>query len=483
MFSSDTTDKDVQDKLNSVCKVYQLPAVLDTSRAMLESNAKLDNYRKSIFPNNIYSDAFLSERSGPVTQQTPLVIGQSIANNSGVPLNPINKIPSYQWSFKHEDDHKSHHYSHSHHKGKNMLNGLGTSESISLLGGTVMNSTALNSKLIRLPVRNESNKFKERSILNGLPYYDKNIIDKQIRVMNLEKAKLKLPVANASYFTKSFNESVDDVEYLHGEVILNQFLNNKRVMRNYQWMLYYLNRLGGRSLEDCPDLKYANNKVVSVKTIKQFQKWMVKKQEKFKELQKMRLKIAERRKRMRRRQGDGGADRLGEFFSTEGLNDDKDEREDEEEEEEDAEEEAGAVAVPPVGAEELKKEREDEEDDRALEAELPEFEDEVQLSDEEVEDNSDDENEPSSNADRIPPPGNIALPDREIVIEKELSVDDPELIDLQRRLYGIPTSNKLEEQVRQSNGAIQTKRVRVRRVPNPNALGYSNIRHRKPSYL
>ncbi|QPG73249.1 hypothetical protein FOA43_000557 [Brettanomyces nanus] len=478
MFSAETTDKDVEDKLKLVCKVYQLPAVLDPSKAVLDSTVSVENYQKSIFPSNIYSDEFMSERSSAHPQPATMVVGQSIANNSGIPLNSINKLPSYQWSFKHEDDHKSHHYGHSHHhhKGKNILNGLGTSESISLLGGTFFNSTALNSRLIRLPVMNESNRYKKRSILNGLPYYDKSIIDKQIRAMNIEKVKLKLPVANASHFSASFNETVDDVEYLHGEVILNQFMNNKRIMRDYQWMLYYLNRFGGKNLTENGELKFGRNKIVSVKTWKQFEKWTMKRQEKFKEMHKIRMEIAEKRhhrkeanmkrltdkarvKEIKRNLEEASVDfdvkSSGEFFSTEESNNNGN---------------ADEQQVEEYTAEE----KDEEEKDRTMEALLPEFEDEVTISDEELEEVEELEDTHSEQ---------VSFPDREIVIERELPVDDPELLKYQRILFGIPSSNQMELQIQNSNGVLQTKRVRVKRVPNPNALGYSNIRHRKPSYL
>ncbi|GMF06566.1 unnamed protein product [Ambrosiozyma monospora] len=124
MFPQDTSDYRLKDRLNKVCNSYQLPAILDPQQSVFHSSYSLEAYQAGIFHNPTAlldgSSSSLSSSSNSDFLNSPgLIVAQGIVNNSGIPLNPINKIPSYQWSFKHDDsDH------HHHHKGKNILNGL-----------------------------------------------------------------------------------------------------------------------------------------------------------------------------------------------------------------------------------------------------------------------------------------------------------------------------------------------------------------------
>ncbi|GMG55906.1 unnamed protein product [Ambrosiozyma monospora] len=202
MFPQNTSDYRLKDRLNKVCNSYQLPAILDPQQSVFHSSYSLEAYQAGIFHNPTAlidgSSSSLSSSSNSDFLNSPgLIVAQGIVNNSGIPLNPINKIPSYQWSFKHDDsDH------HHHHKGKNILNGLGTSDSISVLAGVSVNSTALNSKLMRLPIKTSKNKDNKWSLFNGLPYYSKEIVDKHIRDLNLKKSNANnSAIFNASHFS------------------------------------------------------------------------------------------------------------------------------------------------------------------------------------------------------------------------------------------------------------------------------------------
>ncbi|GMF01373.1 unnamed protein product [Ambrosiozyma monospora] len=138
---------------------------------------------------------------------------------------------------------------------------------------------------MRLPIKTSKNKDNKWSLFNGLPYYSKEIVDKHIRDLNLKKSNANnSAIFNASHFSTQFNETVDDVEYLHGQVVLNQFLNNKRMMRNYQWLEYYVDMVDQSDLSKGVDTSY---KQATVRSLKQFQKYMAKKENKIKEIRKL----------------------------------------------------------------------------------------------------------------------------------------------------------------------------------------------------
>ncbi|ODV85106.1 hypothetical protein CANARDRAFT_7759 [[Candida] arabinofermentans NRRL YB-2248] len=462
MFSAGTDDQQLSGKLNKLSNSYQLPVALNKNFVLLHSNYNVDNYRNTLFTSTVN----LNEKSPTVStldlaNQSNLIVGQGISNNAGIPLTSVSKIPSYQWSFKHEDhDHSN----QIQHKGKNILNGLGTSDSISLLGGTTFNSTALNSKLIRLPLLNEKNQHKKKSLVNGLPYYDKRIIDKQIRTLNLKKAKLNLSVANSSHFTVQFNESVDDIEYLHGEVILNQFLNNKRLLRNYQWYLYYMEKRGGKKLSDGIDTSFGN---IKCKTVRQFQKSLERRHKKQQEIQLRRQKEELERQRMnleaeKKKQLEEKTMKDHSKPAEKSTKSDDDSSSDDSSDDDSSEDDS---------SEESSSEGEAEEKD--------EDDDEDEDEDEEDEDEEEEDEKSYTRFQLLDIPVNL---NKELIIEKELPIDDKELMEYQNRLFGLQSSFQLKHEAEQTNGIISSKIVRIRRKPNPNALGYSNIRAKKPPY-
>lgn len=514
MFTAETSDEDINKALNRLCRAYEMPAVLDPAKAVTTSHTDVSKYRQLMFPNNMYSDDIFEDRPRSLKQQPPAIVGQTIMNNSGIPLNLISKMPSYQWNFRHEDDHKSYHYihGHRHHKGKNILNGLGT-ESISSLAGTSANSNALNSRMIRLPIQSNSassDKTTEWSAMNGLPLYNKKILETEIRCLNMDKVEKKIPITNVAYFSDTFNKTIDDTEYVHSQVITNKFMGNKRIMRNYQWMLYYNRMTGGKRLEENPALRYGQNSIVDVETVEDFRLQREKRKQKFLECRKLKAEIASRRRfreqsrqkrlaarRIRpKKEHDGNknsASNFGEFFSTEGLmEEDVAKSNDNEKKNNNKGEQDVQEILRPLSAEEReqeKKENEDEDEDKALESQIPEFEDEIRLDEDNISSTVDDKKkklvlsvEKANNELRC-----VSLPisddTRELIIEKEFSSDDPELLAIQRKLYGIPAANHLEQQVSEFGEILRSKRVLIKRVPNPNALGYCNIRRRKPKFL
>ncbi|KAF6010318.1 hypothetical protein HII13_003092 [Brettanomyces bruxellensis] len=512
MFNANTNDEDVNMSLNRLCRAYEMPAIFDPAKAVTTSYTDVNKYRQLMFPNNMYSDDIFEDRPQSSKQQPPAIVGQSIANNSGIPLNLISKMPSYQWNFRHEDDHKSYHYihSHRHHKGKNILNGLGT-ESISSLAGTSANSNALNSRMIRLPIQSNSasgNITSEWSAMNGLPLYNKGILETEIRCLNMDKVEKKIPVTNVAYFSDTFNKTIDDTEYVHSQVITNKFMNNKRIMRNYQWMLYYNRMTGGKRLEENPALRYGQNSIVNVQTVEDFRLQREKRKQKFLKFRKIKAEIASRKRfreqnRQKRlaarrikpkKEHDGSNDaasNFGEFFSTAGLMEEdavknKDGLANSKHEKEEQE------ILRPLSAEEQqqeKEEKEEEEKDKALESQIPEFEDEISLDEDDVSSTTgDDKNKQVMPTEELKSEvRGISLPvaddSRELIIEKDFSSDDPELLAIQRKLYGIPAANHLEQQVSEFSEILRSKRVLIKRVPNPNAIGYCNIRRRKPVFL
>ncbi|KAH3670694.1 hypothetical protein OGAPHI_001209 [Ogataea philodendri] len=374
----------VNARLNQIAGAYQLPNALQESNAVLTAEYTLDNYRNSIFS----SSANLSESPSSMdySSQPTLLVGQGITANDGILLNSINKVPSYHLSSKTDD--VEHHTT----KTKHILSGLGTSDSVSTLGIHNIGSSSLNNKLVRLPLKGENTDNKQWSLVNGLPYYDKETIDKEIRYLNQRKARSS---ASGTQFSAEMNETIDDVEYLHGAVILNQYLNNKRLVRNYQWLMYYKEKRGGHKLGDA----IKSNDSIKFQSVQRFQKSMERK---------MRLQMERRRREL------------------EGM--------------------------PQLSEEELKNNEEEEEDD--IEVEGPRFQ-------------------------SIDIPVNLT---KELIIEKVLPIDEKELIQAQDRLYGIQNSYQMLQDAKQTDGIIHSKLLRLRRKPNPNALGYSNIRSKKPPY-
>lgn len=416
-----------------------------------------------------------------------VLIGHGIGHNGGVPINNLSKIPSYQWGFKHEDNSSS----------KYILNSLGSRDScsISSLAGNMpnINSSGLNSRMVRLPIKNDDcsnvNDYdshnglelpnhiiqggEERSLMNGLPYYNIKRVEQLIRKLNLsKKLGFKASNTNTSWFSDTMNETIDDIEYLHGEVILNQFVNNKRVIRNYQWLLYWNEKLGGKKLIDSVEGK--NLKVTSYTT---YEKLKILRNKKFRELQQKRslirqdmvkLDTAKEEKRNEYRMKFGAIpDNLDSLVNGE----------------------KSKVAVEIYGEELL-----DQEDELIRkENAIPEYEEELEVSLSELEE--DEKQEAAANSEDKDTHSSRLLPssrfggdpefnkEQEIVLEKEFAIDDPSLINIQNKLYGIHKSMRLQNEAKNKNGIITSKIVKIKRTPNPNALGFSNIRGCKPSFM
>lgn len=439
-----------QDKLNRISQIYNLPAALSDDSIIINSATTLDNYSSNIIPkhainfnpNNIIDDSHDDHLENlDLLSNNTITLGHSIINNGGIPINNLSKIPSYQWGFKHDDGSTVN--SDISNSGIGNFNG----NSISSLPGnvTTVNSTGLNSRMIRLPIINKHiNKFdkhnelitknnklqggKVRSLMNGLPYYDYQLIEHQIRSMNLyKKVSFKASNTNTSWFSDSLNKTIDDVEYLHGEVILNQFINNKRVLRNYQW-IHYWDKILHRS-----SLNYDLQNVKTL-TLKKFLHLLQLRREKF---EKLNLEKAQ-------------------LLKSADPNDDK------------------------IIDQLLK---------------FPDTEEEIDIFDldsEEMDLPSSSTSSSSTSSSTPPHSSSSSLrfgrnPDynssHQLIYEKEYSIDDPELEKIHIKLYNILKAKQMLTDARATNGIIHSKIVKFKRSPNPNALGFSNIKSRKPSYL
>lgn len=440
----------IQDKLNRISQIYNLPAALSDDSIIINSATTLDNYSSNILPkhainfnpNNIIDDSHDDHLENlDLLSNNTITLGHSIINNGGIPINNLSKIPSYQWGFKHDDGSTVN--SDISNSGIGNFNG----NSISSLPGnvTTVNSTGLNSRMIRLPIINKHiNKFdkhnelitknnklqggKVRSLMNGLPYYDYQLIEHQIRSMNLyKKVSFKASNTNTSWFSDSLNKTIDDVEYLHGEVILNQFINNKRVLRNYQW-IHYWDKILHRS-----SLNYDLQNVKTL-TLKKFLHLLQLRREKF---EKLNLEKAQ-------------------LLKSADPNDDK------------------------IIDQLLK---------------FPDTEEEIDIFDldsEEMDSPSSSTSSSSTSSSTPPHSSSSSLrfgrnPDynssHQLIYEKEYSIDDPELEKIHIKLYNILKAKQMLTDARATNGIIHSKIVKFKRSPNPNALGFSNIKSRKPSYL
>lgn len=418
-----------------------------------------------------------------------VLVGHGIGHNGGVPINNLSKIPSYQWGFKHEDLSSS-------NSSKYILNALGSRDScsISSLAGNMpnINSSGLNSRMVRLPIKNDTssnvnyydshNGLKvlgdtiqggtERSLMNGLPYYNIEMAEQLIRKLNLnKKLGFKASNTNTSWFSDSMNETIDDIEYLHGEVILNQFVNNKRVIRNYQWLLYWNDKLGNKKLID--SLRNQNENVMSYTTYERLKNLRNKKFRKLQQKRSMirqdmvKLDTAKEDKRNEYRVKFGAVPDNLDFL----VNGEK-----------------SKIAKEIYGEELLRQEDELIEKENAI----PEYEEELEISPSELEEAELEEKkeaaEGAAAASKMIPSSRFGgdsefNKEQEIVLEKEFAVDDPKLLAIQNKLYGVHKSMRLQNEAKSKNGIITSKVVKIKRKPNPNALGFSNIRSCKPSFL
>ncbi|CDK28730.1 unnamed protein product [Kuraishia capsulata CBS 1993] len=226
--------------LNDVARMYQLD-LSNPSLSMFKSSTNSpEEYHHSIFSG--YTESGLSIVDGGISSSSAnlsnVIVGQGIKNNHGIQLASISKIPNYSLGTKEDVNNSTHHISQ---KGKTILHGLGVSNDASSSGVTSLASNAsLNQQLLKLSVVESKDQIPQTRAANGLPFYSKDFVTSTVKMLN-----------KTSY--------VDDVEYLHGCVVLNQFLNSKRMLRDYQWKLYYNDRMGGKGivskLKETPNLK------------------------------------------------------------------------------------------------------------------------------------------------------------------------------------------------------------------------------------
>lgn len=451
----------IDNKLQRISLIYNLPTVLTDKSIIVNSTATLDTFQSIItpkyainnYPNN--PNRLLDESQEEHVDQSldkisnnPVVLGHCIIDNAGIPLNNLSKIPSYQWGFKHEDE--STPDLPTKPKGTSTKMSNFKSNSISSLPGnvTTVNSTGLNATMIRLPISNTTiNSYDKqnssllttsgveqggqlRSLMNGLPYFDYKSIEKQIRSMNLhKKVNFKASNTNTSWFSDSLNKTIDDVEYLHGAVILNQFTNNKRIIRNYQWVHYWDNVLHGKSIDD--DL---NGDVI---TLKHFNELVIQRKETFKKLMEEKNALLNELAVMVKSSGVVNYDNMDEKIK---LIKDK------------------LITFPDV---------EEELDIIEFNKESARIQNQPTALDHSTRFGRNKEFNESC----------------QIIYEKEYGVEDNELMDLQVQLHGSIKAKQIQSNTLTKKKHIKSKIVKLKRIPNPNALGFSNIRNRKPSYL
>lgn len=520
------------------------------------TNTNVNNNSNNNIGNNASSNS--NGRNGII------IIGHGITKNGGIPLNNISKIPSYQWGFKHDED--SHHinvnnnssnnhsdnvknnqlinhesiYESDIHKSKYILSNLNLNNdvsSISSLPGTSPNhrSMALNSRLVRLPLKNDdlsninsydlNNTLKindidqgglNRSLMNGLPYYNKKFIDLIVQKLNIEKKiNWKTFNTNTSWFSNYLNETIDDIEYLHGEVILNKFLNNKRIIRNFQWLNYWNYTIGGSNLKkillennsnsdsDTHLLNFQQFEISVKLRNKKFKDCQTKAKSIIVELQKIKIEKDNKKKQYYSQFGNLPSKLMDDLalidiadIADNGDNGDNGDTNDTNK--------YNKETIEFYGSELLEKEQSLKKEflelpkyEEEIEVDMDEINNEILQSDKNTDTNSDNNSDNNDNStiekddDLIPRFNNNEelIKKNEFVINKEFSVTDPNLVNIQNTIYGLSKSTKLTNDLNMINSKFKTKKiitskiVKIKRRPNPNALGFSNIRNHKPSYL
>lgn len=488
--------------------------VTGTSYVNEPINYNYDNLSLDDYPTNaglgVNSNSNLNSNSNSGEQRATIIIGHRIAHNGGIPCTNLSKIPSYQWGFKHEDETDDKDDSSSHHKhsvqvstthgnfnSNTILNGLDTLQgsSISSLAGNVTtnNSGGLNSRMIRLPIRNESgsnvNAYdmnnclevnnviqggRERSLLNGLPYYNKQVVERLIRSLNIAKKHgFKASNTSTSWFKTSSNETVDDIEYLHGEVIHNQFVNNKRMVRNYQWLLYWDEKINTEQRK----LNSMLESVEGIMTMKQFAKFVEVRKEKFAQVVQKKVLLKQEMEKLMASKEQRKREYAQQHGELPNLLD------------EDVEKEV-------FGIELLQREKEIM-DEMAI---LPDDVKEVDVTEEELAQaqvpESPQEPERGEEKENSLSHGITTLVERtrfgknseynlthELVIDKELNIDDPLLVQLQTVIHGEEKGLQIIKEAKSHPRYIKSKVVKVKKQPNPNSLGFSNIKSRKPLFM
>lgn len=529
-------------KLHRLSQIYKLPSILNENLTVVTSSTNLDTYKSLILPTHVLtnssdapltsnqdlfenfhddanlglnsnSDSALNGNSADTSNGSKMgnpavIIGHCIVHNGGIPINNLSKIPSYQWGFKHEDETSSHSLinetfnSNSHLNSEkssnyminsnldnlsNIPSGLGAlnGNSISTLAGniTTNSSMGLNSRMVRMPIYSsninsyDSNnylKVKEadgtiiqggsfRSLMNGLPYFNHEQVDQKIRNLNLiKKLNFKASNTNTSWFSEAVNQTIDDIEYLHGEVILNQFVNNKRVIRNYQWLLYWDKKINGNTLNDELYERYQNQKL-TIMTVKDFKKLVDLRRKKFLGLLKEKQVLVEKLNNVKITK----AEKLRDYkLAHNSVSNDIPKE----------------VAAQIYGEDLLSREK--ELNDQI--SKVPESEQELEFSPLDVAniETTDGEITVKNIAESSRFRSNLEFNEsQEIIYERELPINDSLLIKYQNQLYGVRKSLKMQNDVKSKHGIITSKIVKIKKSPNPNALGFSNIRRRKPSFL
>lgn len=514
-------DGRVSRKLHRISQLYQIQPSLHGESAVIHSFSDLSSYKSLILPSSqsvttsAYDDGKIEEvdfkNNNP--KNPTIIIGHCLVNNGGIPINNLSKIPSYQWGFKHEDELQSDLSAEINENQSSLGSFNGTSVSSLARNVTSNTSMGLNSRMVRLPIKNSNSEnvnlfdisnYKPingiiqggecRSLMNGLPYYNLKDVEKIIRDLNLtKKLNFKASNTNTSWFSDTLNSTIDEIEYLHGEVILNQFINNKRLIRNYQWLIYLTNIKTTSILNDQNNANINNNEVKKFYTMKDFKKWLRLKTLKFNELQKEKNQLLAQLEQIKLSKQTKRSDYKLKFSKLpQNLSDDEiaiyDYNENYSTQSNGKDNLNLAIQV--YGEELINRERELKK--KLLK--IPEFLEEVDIAD--LTDDHDDENDSRKNSEN-----NNNIPASEVpkftrfnsnksynenheyIIEREIPIDDPKLMDLQTKLYGHQRAQKLQNEVYSRNGLIKSKVVKFRRTPNPNGLGFSNIRNRKPSYL
>ena len=485
------------------------------------------------------------------SENSTILIGHCIVNNGGILLNNLSKIPSYQWGFKHEDESLENNgntsfnhddtiissntnTSNNTNNTSNILTGLseyrGTTIS-ALPGNVIVNSSGgLNARMNRLPIMNKhsiklisnydlDNNLKintnddriilqggkERNLMNGLPYYKAELIEKQIRNMNIvKKSDFKASNANTSWFSNNLNKTIDDIEYLHGEAIINQFITNKRTIRNYQWDLYWYDQMNGNYINNNSNNNTVNENYQTLSDYKLIEKL---KFDKLKNLQIEKNSIntslisLNNQKQLKRDQYINQITESGAFFDKNKLSDTLQDCED-------------LLIEYVYTTDEGEKENDTKVTDKDLKPlfdiygeelintqiklmkranKIMESEDEIIITNEELAEYKNKNNINLPEADNIKHSVNEQtesnkslihqtrfsnnkefIQDNEFIIERELPINDSKLIEIENKLL-----NKSKNKKRECSSKI----VKIKRTPNPNAIGFSNIRRRKPSFM
>lgn len=202
-----------QKRLNELTQLYQIDLFRPSENILKSSTNDPEEYKDLLLSSNVLNDSNDTRNPNSVN----VAQGQGIKNNHGCQLASITKTPNYK------TDHEM------------LLAGgqMSLDNKKTMLGGGLeapsraTNLASLNNKLVQLPLARTIEVAGKKSF-NGLPFYSKVFVEKHLA--NLSPSKL------------------EDLEHIHSATICNQFLSDKRVIRNYQWRDYYKSRMGGKGL-------------------------------------------------------------------------------------------------------------------------------------------------------------------------------------------------------------------------------------------